>query len=64
MPIQIANRGKMLVQALGIFLRQTLAQQIRILVHGVENTALPVHPALILRAEKPVEEAVRNLLGR
>ena len=45
-----------------VFLGQTLAKQVGILLDGVENAALAIHPALVLGAEEPVEQAVRELL--
>src|SRR5262249_47477776 len=57
---QIADRRKVLVQALLVFLWQPLAQEVGVLLHRIQNTALAVNPSLVASAEQTVEQVVRK----
>jgi hypothetical protein len=63
-PLQVAHRRQVLVQPGRIVGGQALAEKVGVGAHCVQDAALPLDPAMVLRSEQPVEQAVGNLLRR
>src|SRR5262249_34451400 len=61
-PFEIADGRQVLIQTPLVFFWKALAKFGRIFLHSVQNAALAIYPAFVLRAEQTVEKPVRNLL--
>src|SRR5262245_58199969 len=61
---QAADRSQILLQPLLVAMAECILQRLRFTRHGVENAFLALDPVLLLGAEEPIEQTVRNHFGR
>ena len=62
--LQFADRGQMFVEAMPVRLAERRQQVRQVLTHGVEHALLAPDPALVPAAKQPVEQILRDHLGR
>src|SRR5439155_26621246 len=63
-PLDVPHRAEILLDARLVLAPEVRFHRARIILHGVENALLPIHPGALAHAEQPVEQLMRQHLRR